>query len=301
LVVASVALGLVASVAAAVLWGLASVVARLGMARARPSLLNLVSVLVGIPILLAVLLATGQPLVGVQLSGKLLVLLSGVALCSQVGGALLTYDSIRFIGASRNATISSTRIVFSMVLGIALLGETLAVTGALGASLVTAGVLALAAGSRQVSEASGFRMRRGALEAVAGAVVFSLGNVFVRSASVVIGSAATANLLADLIALPILLAVVAFDSRGAGHAGSDATPWKLLMLSGAVTAVASYAFFVALSQAPVVYVIPLSSSNPLFAILFSWLAIRGMESLDRRVVLGALMTILGSVLIASPF
>lgn len=301
MVPATDALGIGASVGTAALWGLGAVLARLGLVRARPSLLNLVGVVIALPILFVILVATGQGTAGVELSPSLLVLLAGVALCSQVVGTLLTYDSIRFIGAARNVTISSTRIVFSSALGVALVGESLTKGEALGSSLVVAGILALSLGPREAAGIRGFRMGRGMSEALAGAFVFSVGNVLIRLAAVAVGSPALANFLADLLALPMLLVVVAADTKGLIYTGLDPSTWRVLLLTGAVFALSSYTFFVALSVAPVVYVIPLSSSSPLFAIAFSFAAIRDMERVNRTLVLGALFTVAGSLLIASAF
>jgi uncharacterized membrane protein len=297
LVAGAEVLGIGASIATAALWGLGAVVARVGLLQARPSLLNLVTVLMGIPILLAILIGTGQTLGGVRLSASLLAVLAGVAACSQVAGVYLNYDSIRFIGASRNTIISSTRIIFSIALGVALLGEVVTTGEALGSSLVVVGVLALSSrdpGSRV------FKMRRGVSEALLGAFIFSIGNVLVRVAAVAVGSAAITNLLADLIALPMLLVMVIYDMKELGYTGPDSPTWRLLVLIGALSTLASYTFFVALSVAPVVYVIPLSSSTPLFALVFSYMAISGMENINRRLVLGALLTIAGSIFIAVP-
>lgn len=294
----SEAIGLAASVTTAALWGLGAVVARVGMVKARPALVNLVSVLVALPILLVILVGTGQTMVEFNPTWSLVAVIAGVAFCSQFLGSLLNYDSIRFIGASRSVTISSTRIVFSAALGIVLLREGLTLGEAAGTTLVLLSVLTLAVNPEREGDSHGFRLSRGVSEAVASALVFSVGNVLTRSAAVGVGSAAAANLLADLFALPMLLVALKLDRKGPGFAGTDGRTWRLLAATGAVFALASYTFFVALSVAPVVYVIPLSSSSPLFTIVFSLAAIRGMEHVDKRLVLGAVLAITGSALVA---
>jgi uncharacterized membrane protein len=290
--------GVGASVATAALWALGAVIARLGMIRARPALLSFVGVLVALPILLAIVLGTGQSLTGFRLTWTLLAVLAGVALCSQVAGSVLTYDSIRFIGASRSVTISTTRIIFSTILGVMLLGEVLTPSEALGSSLVLIGIVTLTLRSKEGESIKGFRLRRGAIESIAGALVFSVGNVLVRVAAIAIGSAAVANLLTDLLAIPMLLLVVTLDKGTLRNTSLEAATWRLLLLLGVVFALSSYTFFVALSVAPVVYVIPLSSSSPLFAVIFSLVAIRGMENVNAKLVAGAVLTVIGSVLIA---
>ena len=292
------AIGLGASVATAALWGLGAVVARVSMVEARPALVNFVSVLVALPILLVILVGTGQTMAEINPTWSLVAVIAGVAFCSQVLGSLLNYDSIRFIGASRSVTISSTRIIFSAALGIVLLGEGLTLGEATGTALVLVSVLTLAVSSEREEGSQGFKLSRGGSEAVASALVFSVGNVLTRSAAVGVGSAAAANLLADLFALPMLLVALAPDKKGLGFTGTDGRTWRLLVATGVVFALASYTFFVALSVAPVVYVIPLSSSSPLFTIVFSLAAIRGMEHVNKKLILGAVLAIAGSALVA---
>jgi uncharacterized membrane protein len=54
---------------------------------------------------------------------------------------------------------------------------------------------------------------------------------------------------------------------------------------------ASLVFALALGEVSFVY--PLSSSAPLFAVLFTWLLLRGVEQLTWRVVAGSALIVAG--------
>lgn len=71
-----------------------------------------------------------------------------------------------------------------------------------------------------------------------------------------------------------------------------------LFLSGCFSALGVGLFYYALSIAPVVVVSPVVGTNPLFAMLFSYLFLRGVERITLRLVAGALLVTAGVALIA---
>jgi drug/metabolite transporter (DMT)-like permease len=74
----------------------------------------------------------------------------------------------------------------------------------------------------------------------------------------------------------------------------------LFFLSAAFVALsAQVANFIALSRADVSVIIPLLNTTPLFAVLFSGLFLRGMETVSPRVLLGALLMVMGVIIITS--
>jgi drug/metabolite transporter (DMT)-like permease len=71
----------------------------------------------------------------------------------------------------------------------------------------------------------------------------------------------------------------------------------LLLLSGLAAACGITSSFFALSMAPVVVVSPLQSTNPLFALLWSWLFLGHLEKITPRLVLGSVLVVAGVILI----
>jgi uncharacterized membrane protein len=55
--------------------------------------------------------------------------------------------------------------------------------------------------------------------------------------------------------------------------------------------------FFALSHGKVVIVEPLVSSNPVTTLLLTWIFLRDVESLTTRVILGAALTVIGTILV----
>jgi drug/metabolite transporter (DMT)-like permease len=56
--------------------------------------------------------------------------------------------------------------------------------------------------------------------------------------------------------------------------------------------------FLAMSKAPVVVVAPMIAVNPLTAILFGQIFIRDMERLTPRLLIGALLVVVGVIIIS---
>jgi len=70
-----------------------------------------------------------------------------------------------------------------------------------------------------------------------------------------------------------------------------------LLLSGTAAACGIMSSFFALSMAPVVIVSPLQSTNPLFALLWSYLFLGRLERITPRLVLGSILVVGGVILI----
>ena len=56
--------------------------------------------------------------------------------------------------------------------------------------------------------------------------------------------------------------------------------------------------YLALGQAPVVVVAPVTGTNPLFSIILAWVFLRQMERLTLRVVLGAVLVVAGVTVVS---
>src|ERR1043166_920954 len=74
-------------------------------------------------------------------------------------------------------------------------------------------------------------------------------------------------------------------------------PW--FFAAGLANTSATLSVFHALSYGDVVVVEPLTSSNPVFSLVMSALFLRDLESITRRVVLGALCTVIGTILVVT--
>jgi len=113
----------------------------------------------------------------------------------------------------------------------------------------------------------------------------------------------------DYVAIPVLAAAVTAGSaavfsfvllqfRGGKQAlklTQRSAAW--LFTAGIFNTAATLSVFYALSRGKVVIVEPLVSSNPVLTLLFTAIFLRDLEALNLRVIVGALLTVVGTVLV----
>jgi drug/metabolite transporter (DMT)-like permease len=89
-----------------------------------------------------------------------------------------------------------------------------------------------------------------------------------------------------------------FGGRGfRGTAVNNRRGLVFLVLSGAAAACGILCMFFALNMAPVVVVTPLQSTNPMFALLFSYLFLGRLEKITPKLVAGSILVVTGVILI----
>jgi uncharacterized membrane protein len=75
--------------------------------------------------------------------------------------------------------------------------------------------------------------------------------------------------------------------------------FAFFFIAALVAVVAQILNFIALGQGQLSVIIPLLNTTPLFTVLFSLLFLRGIETVNARVILGASLMVAGVVLITS--
>jgi drug/metabolite transporter, DME family len=73
--------------------------------------------------------------------------------------------------------------------------------------------------------------------------------------------------------------------------------WKWFFAAGLANTTATLSVFHALSVGDVVVVEPLTASNPVLSLILSAIFLRDLEKITSRVVLGALCTVMGTILV----
>ena len=96
--------------------------------------------------------------------------------------------------------------------------------------------------------------------------------------------------------LMVLTVVSAPDLRR--DRGTRCRAWVWAALGGLAAGGGITFMFMAVSNAPVVVVAPILAMNPLTAILFSQIFIRGMERLTWRILIGAVLVVTGVIIIS---
>ena len=283
----------------AVSWGVSDPLSKAGMERGgTPFLASMIVVLVSVTGYWLALFVRGFDLFALPVW----VVLSffGIGLVSTGLARLLNYVGVQRAGASVNSATVNTRPLWATILAIVFLGEAITAQGVLGILCVVSGLglVAFSGGG----DVSGWD-KRDLLFPLGAAITFAFGNVarrflFTDTAATPLDAVAL-NELAGLVGL---VSFLLYSRRGrlGSFLRAPREAYAYFVGCGVFSALALFGLFAALERGRVVVVDPLSSPTSLFAILVTALLFRRVESITRRLVAGAVLVVVGVVLITGP-
>jgi len=206
-------------------------------------------------------------------------------------GRRWSFRSIELVGASRSSAIRGASPLLTAVLAVIVYGEQVTL-------LRWTAILAIVVGAVLVTWTPGAGRRDwlgvGVLYALGAAAAYGVRPILIKSGLNIADAPLAAGLIGSAAAL-----VYSFwreERSQVRITRFDASFWLFLGAAGiGAIGMASLVFALALGEVSFVY--PLSSSAPLFAVLFAWLMLRGVEQLTWRVVIGSGLIVLGVALL----
>jgi len=207
-------------------------------------------------------------------------------------GRTLSYVGIEKIGVARSVPIANSSPIFASIFAVIFLAEAWVLQNVIGTLLVISGAIVLS----MAKPAQGEWRKIDVIYPLIGALAFGasttlrkagLGfiNIPLLAAAVTAGAAA----IFSFILLQIQGGKEAFKLTRRSAA------W--LFPAGVFNTAAMLSVFFALSHGKVVIVEPLVSSNPVTTLLLTSIFLRDVESLTLRVILGAALTVTGTILV----
>jgi drug/metabolite transporter, DME family len=224
--------------------------------------------------------------------------LAGVAyfalagLIGTFGGRLLRFISIETVGASMSAALINLSPLIASVLAIIVLGEQVTPPIVVGTLVIVAGTMLLSAGGRS----TGVRMVALLLPLTSAAcfgVVAILRKIGLMGMTAVFGFAV--NVTAALVAYTAFL----IATRQGPLMFCRGQSLVYFMLAGVAENVGVFLLLEGLSRGTVSVVAPLASVSPIFVLALSFFFLRGIDILNRRIVLGTLLIVSGVYLITA--
>jgi uncharacterized membrane protein len=209
-------------------------------------------------------------------------------------GRTLSYVGIEKIGVARSVPIANSSPIFASVFAVIFLGEAWVLPNIVGTFLVISGVVFLSI-SRP---AAGEWRKLDIFYPLVGAMAFG-GSSILRKAGLgfvdtpVLAAATTAGAAA-------LFSFTLLQIQGGKEAFKltrRSAAW--LFSAGFINTAAMLSVFYALSHGKVVIVEPLVSSNPVLTLLFTAIFLRDVEVLTARVIMGALLAVIGTILVVT--
>jgi len=281
-----------------VLWGFTPILSKRGLAGGGSSVqAALVVVYVDTTLYVLALLVRQGTALFADLPLAALALFVAAGVVGTALGRLAIFTGIDRVGASINTAAVSIRPLFATSLAAIFLGEAVGLHVAVGIVVLVVGLTTLA--FSRGGDLSGWRPIDLSFP-LAAALFFGIGNVARRFGlltfpHVTLLEAVALNEFGSLVAL----SAYAIVTHRRDVVAAPRRTYAYFAGSGTLTAVALLSLFAALQQGRVAIVDPLAATAPLFTTVFAAVLLRDLERVNRRVVAGAVLVVVGVVVITA--
>lgn len=209
-------------------------------------------------------------------------------------GRIFTYMGIERIGVSRSVPISNSSPLFASLIAVLALAEIWTPLNFLGTTLVVLGVVILSRSGAGIAEWRKVDLIYPILASLSFGISANLRKLGLLAENIpLMGATVTAT-------TAFLFAVALLQARGGLRALVLSRPgctW--FFAAGLGNTAAMLSVFYALGLGKVVIVEPLVASNPVLSILLAAIFLKDLEVITPRVLIGALCTVAGSILVVT--
>jgi uncharacterized membrane protein len=272
-------------------WAGDSVLVRLGLRQSNIFAAMLVSYTVSVTCIWTYLLIT-TPLDFLRSPAMIYFLISG---CLQpLFARALYYEALTRIGVSRAGPLRGAEPLFATAIAVTILHERPTMSVYIGTVLIVGSVWAISAGH---SGKANWRFVDIFLP-LGAALVSAISQTLRKQGLNILPNPFVAAVTVTSVTLTLLVIFLIVTRRTTKlHMGRKS--FLFFFCAALIALWAQISNFIALSRADVSVIIPLLNTTPLFAVLFSGLFLRSIESISPRILLGAILMVAGVVIITS--
>ncbi len=207
-------------------------------------------------------------------------------------GRTLTYASLQHAGVTQASPLLGTNSIYTVTLGILLLGEPASTKVIAAALLVVTGVILVSRQDHHPGEASPIRrVNRGVAYSILAGFIFGVTPLIVRAGLLLAPLPASAALISYTAALVPYTVALLLSSRRKLVTSQTLSP-PLLAAALAVNSGQILRYY-ALSLAPASAVSTVINAFPLFALAFAYPGREGLETYSRTLLSGAALILTG--------
>lgn len=222
---------------------------------------------------------------------------AGAGLTGTFLGMIAYYASIQRLGASRTEPLKASMPLYATLFAVLLLGEDITTGNLAGVVLIVAGVAVISWESRSNSVADVKDTPWTLALPLLAAVLFGVEPILAK-VGLAEGTPPMVGLaVKTVVALAALVGYLAWRGSLSGLAGRVSHNRRWYLAAAVSFTVFLIAFYLGLEAAPVVVVIPIFQSSPLFVILLSAVFLRQIERVTPRLVAGAAVVIVGATVV----
>jgi len=207
-------------------------------------------------------------------------------------GRTLSYVGIEKIGVARSVPIANSSPIFASIFAVIFLAESWVPQNVVGTLLVIGGVIVLS----MAKPAEGPWRKLDVIYPLIGAVAFGASTTLRKAGLGFVNiPLLAAAITAGTAALFSFMLVQIQGGKQALKLNRRSAAW--LFPAGIFNTAAMLSVFFALSHGKVVIVEPLVSSNPVTTLLLTSIFLRDLECLTLRIIIGAALTVTGTILV----
>jgi drug/metabolite transporter (DMT)-like permease len=254
-----------------------------------------VSLLVGTPIFVLLVTGFGEWREFLSFTWRQYTLLASAGLVHLIIARYLFFNSTRIIGANPTVVITRASVIFSIILGVLLLNESVTALQIVAALLIMFGaVLTTTEISRKTFRIS----TRGLLMGLGVALCSSGSATLIRPVMQETDAVYAATFVMYLAAFVVILIILLFRGQQRNNVIRQDSRTLLILSSASVILVVGHLFrFFTLQRTPVSIAQPIFATIVIFTLLFSWVVNRRIDVFNWRVIAGIVMVLAGVYLI----
>lgn len=207
--------------------------------------------------------------------------------------ALLIFAAFRQLGVAITVPIIAASPLVSTALSAALLGEKITIAIVIGTIMIVTGVAVLTFKRKESSV-----NKKYLLMAIAGSVLIGLGTVVTKHA-LNIQNLPVGGLAISFAAALIVHAAAILILRKWKELPSRMSTMAPFLAAGIITAIAFLMSYAAFSMGDISVIFPLLSTQPIFALMLSYVLLRQQEKINLNVILGTLTIVAGAVVLTA--
>lgn len=277
----------------AILRGLSTIPTRKGLQNSNPNTSALTYLAFNTVMLWGMTLLL-YPVDQLSLAGLWYFVLAGI--CAPGLARTFRDTGIDRLGVTVATPIVSTNTLFSVVIAVIFLGEEITLPLVAGALMIFLGVNLITWHNGRHSSWN----RRDIVYPLVAALLFASSTNFRKVGLNKIGYPLAGAAITSTVSLLVLtLSIAASKLRNPGGQALilNREALKHFSVSSIISSVAYIFYFMALSSSNITHIQPIAGTNPLWAILFSRMFLRGTETITPRIIVGTVIIVAGVALI----
>ncbi len=282
-----------------------------------------VTVILGVPVLLVAAAINGELTQAASITPRGYALLAAAGLVHFLFGRYCNYRAVSAIGTNRSAPFMATSLLYSVGVAVLFQGETVSGPGMVGVGLMFVAPLLLlrpparrpatgpgalrasdpphgAAAAAAISNAtspSTARLVEGYLFAIGSAIGYGSSPNLIKAGLEGTGMGVFGGLVSYTAASLVLLATFLIPGRLGSVIRIPKVSLKWFLLAALSISFAQMFRYVALSTTSVAIVASLGQLSPMFSLIFGFVLNREVESFAPRVLIGILLSVIGSLVL----